>query len=523
MAASLKIGIGSSVSSHHFSAMPALSNALPPHRLLLLLSPSPSRRCSLAFRSSRTPPRRLLLRLCASSDDDISPSPGVENLVIIGSGPAGFTAAIYAARANLKPVVFEGFQAGGVPGGQLMTTTEVENFPGFPDGITGPDLMDRMRKQAERWGAELFQEDVESIDLNNRPFTVQSSERKVKCHSVIYATGATAKRLRLPREDEFWSRGISACAICDGASPLFKGQILAVVGGGDTATEEALYLTKYARHVHLLVRKDQLRASKAMQDRVFNCPNVTLHFNTEAVDIVSNTKGQMTGILVRKDDTGEESVLEAKGLFYGIGHSPNSQLLKGQVELDSSGYVLVEDGTAKTSLEGVFAAGDVQDHEWRQAITAAGSGCIAALSVERYLVSKNLLIEFHQPQTEEVKKEPIDRDVREGFDIALTKHKGQYALRKLYHESPRLICVLYTAPTCGPCRTLKPLLSKVIDEFDESVHFVEIDIEEDQEIAEAAGIMGTPCVQFFKNKEMVRNISGVKMKSEYREFIESNK
>lgn len=231
----------------------------------------------------------------------------------------------------------------------------------------------------------------------------------------------------------------------------------------------------------------------------------------------------MSGILVRKADTGEESVLEAKGLFYGIGHSPNSQLLKGQVELDSSGYVLVQDGTAKTSVEGVFAAGDVQDHEWRQAITAAGSGCIAALSVERYLVSENLLIEFHQPQTEEVKKEPTDRDVQEGFDITLTKHKGQYALRKLYHESPRLICVLYTSPTCGPCRTLKPILSKVIDEFDQSVHFVEIDIEEDQEIAEAAGIMGTPCVQFFKNKEMIRNIPGVKMKSEYREFIESNK
>ncbi|GFY81115.1 NADPH-dependent thioredoxin reductase C [Actinidia rufa] len=192
----------------------------------------------------------------------------VENLVIIGSGPAGYTAAIYAARANLKPVVFEGYQIGGVPGGQLMTTTEVENFSGFPDGITGPDLMDRMRRQAERWGAELFQEDVEFIEVKNKPFIVQSSERKVKCHSIIVATGATAKRLRLPREDEFWSRGISACAICDGASPLFKGQVLAVVGGGDTATEEALYLTKYARHVHLLVRKDQLRASKAMQDRV---------------------------------------------------------------------------------------------------------------------------------------------------------------------------------------------------------------------------------------------------------------
>ncbi|KAI7727365.1 hypothetical protein M8C21_023594, partial [Ambrosia artemisiifolia] len=435
----------------------------------------------------------------------------VENLVIVGSGPAGYTAAIYAARANLKPVVFEGYQVGGVPGGQLMTTTEVENFPGFPDGITGPDLMDRMKRQAERWGAELHQEDVEFIDVNNRPFTVQSTDR------------ATAKRLNLPREEEFWSRGISACAICDGASPLFKSQVLAVVGGGDTATEEAIYLTKYARHVHLLVRSGQMRASKAMQDRVLDNPNITVHYNTETVDVVSNTKGQMSGIKVKKLDTGEESVLEAKGLFYGIGHTPNSQLLQGQINLDSAGYILVKEGTAETSLEGVFAAGDVQDHEWRQAITAAGSGCIAALSVERYLVSNDLLIEFHQPHTEEVKKELTPRDVQEGFDITLTKHRGQYALRKLYHESPRLICVLYTSPTCGPCRTLKPILGKVIDEFDQNVHFVEIDIEEDPEVAEAANVMGTPCVQFFKNKEMIRSVSGVKMKKEYREFIEANK
>ncbi|WMV23865.1 hypothetical protein MTR67_017250 [Solanum verrucosum] len=346
---------------------------------------------------------------------------------------------------------------------------------------------------------------------------------QIKCHSLIIATGARAQRLRLPREDEFWSRGISACAICDGASPLFKGQVLAVVGGGDTATEEAIYLTKYASHVHLLVRRDQLRASKAMQDRVFNNPNITVHFNTEIVDVVSNSKGQMSGILIRTVDTGEESVLEAKGLFYGIGHSPNSKLLEGQVELDSAGYILVKESTAKTSVEGVFAAGDVQDHEWRQAVTAAGSGCLAALSVERYLTSKNLLVEFHQPQAEDNKKELKEKDVQEGFDITYVKHKGQYALRKLYHESPRLLCVLYTSPSCGPCRTLKPILSKVIDEFDQHVHFVEIDITEDPEIAEAAEIMGTPCVQFFKNKEMLRTISGVKMKREYRELIGANK
>ncbi|MCD9643931.1 hypothetical protein HAX54_031823 [Datura stramonium] len=533
------VGIGNRIRTKNRTA--SASMAAPPSTLstavciptgLLVINSGSSRRRGAAARvdsinghltRSRASSFSIRAAVEGESVGTSSSAQGIENLVIIGSGPAGYTAAIYAARANLKPVVFEGFQAGGVPGGQLMTTTEVENFPGFPEGITGPDLMDRMRRQAERWGAELYQEDVEFVDVKNAPFTVQSSERKVKCHSLIVATGANARRLGLPREDEFWSRGISACAICDGASPLFKGQVLAVVGGGDTATEEAIYLTKYARHVHLLVRKDQLRASRAMQDRVFNNPNITVHFNTETVDVVSNPKGQMSGILIRKADTQEESVLEAKGLFYGIGHSPNSQLLEGQVELDSSGYILVKEGTAKTSVEGVFAAGDVQDHEWRQAITAAGSGCVAALSVERYLTSKNLLLEFHQPPTEEVKKELSEKDVQEGFDITLTKHKGQYALRKLYHESPRLMCVLYTSPTCGPCRTLKPILSKVIDEFDEHVHLVEIDITEDPEIAEAAGIMGTPCVQFFKNKEMLRTVSGVKMKREYREFIEANK
>ncbi|KAG0622004.1 hypothetical protein M758_3G065100 [Ceratodon purpureus] len=435
------------------------------------------------------------------------PVGGVENLVIIGSGPAGYTAAIYAARANLKPVVFEGYQVGGVRGGQLMTTTEVENFPGFPEGISGPELMDRMRAQAERWGAELRSEDVEFVDVQNRPFTVRSSDTEVKCHSIIIATGATAKRLGLPREHEFWSRGISACAICDGASPIFKGQELAVVGGGDTATEESLYLTKYAGHVHLLVRRDKLRASKAMQDRVLNNPNITVHFNTETVDIEADDKGQMGGLRLRDIVTGDERSLKVRGLFYGIGHSPNSQLLEGQIELDAAGYVVVEPGTTNTTVEGVYAAGDLQDYEWRQAVTAAGSGCMAALSVERYLVANDLLVEFHQPAQEEVKKKELTKeDIDQKFDISMTKHKGQYALRKLYHESPRVIGVLYTSPTCGPCRSLKPILNKVIDEYSNDVHFVEIDIEEDPEIAEAGGIMGTPTVQFFKNKQIIKYV-----------------
>eukprot|EP00271_Cylindrocystis_brebissonii_P001865 TRINITY_DN12185_c0_g6_i1.p1 TRINITY_DN12185_c0_g6~~TRINITY_DN12185_c0_g6_i1.p1 ORF type:complete len:639 (+),score=100.17 TRINITY_DN12185_c0_g6_i1:689-2605(+) len=459
----------------------------------------------------------------ASGPAELLKETTVQNCIIVGSGPAGYTAAIYAARANLKPVCFEGVTAGGVAGGQLMTTTEVENFPGFPEGITGPDLMERMRKQAERWGAELFSEDVEYVDLQNRPFTVRTSEREIQAHTIIIATGATAKRLGLPREHEFWSNGISACAICDGASPIYKGQELAVVGGGDTAAEEAVYLTKYAKHVHLMVRKDHMQASKAMQDRLFTNPNVTVHFNSEVVDVDSNNKGEMNAVVIKHSVTKEEKRIPVRGLFYGIGHQPNSDIVAGQVDLDPMGYVVVKEGSADTSVDGVFAAGDLQDHQWRQAITAAGSGCIAALSAERYLVATGLVVEFHQKVVEEVeKKELTMKDVEEHFDPTLTRHKGQYALRKLYHESPRLLGVLYTSPTCGPCRSLKPILNKVIDEFDSAVHWVEIDIEEDPEIAEAAGVTGTPVVHFFKNKEKIKSIQGVKMKREYRETISAH-
>lgn len=445
----------------------------------------------------------------------------VENVVIVGSGPAGYTAAIYAARANLKPVVFEGLMSG--RGGQLMTTTEVENFPGFPEGVTGPDLMDRMRKQAERWGAELVTDDVEHIDLSQRPFVVRSTEKEIKTHSVIVATGATAKRLGIPSENDFWSKGISACAICDGASPLFKNKEVAVVGGGDSAVEEAVYLTKYASHVHLLVRGEKLRASKTMQDRAFTHPKVTVHLNTQVRDAYGN--GVLGGLHLTDSKTGEEKDLVVQGLFYGIGHQPNNLLIKEHVELDDAGYVKVRHGVS-TNIEGVFAAGDLHDSEWRQAITAAGSGCMAALSAERYLVANNLLREFKQKEEEEEKvvepQETVKVDPAELFDPAQDKHKGQYALRKLYHESPRLMVVLYTSPTCGPCRTLKPIVNSVTDEFSGKVHLVEINIEEDPEIAEAAGVMGTPTIQFFKNKERLAHMAGVKMKKELRELINTN-
>jgi len=421
----------------------------------------------------------------------------------------------------LKPLVFEGFQVGGVRGGQLMTTTEVENFPGFPDGITGPDLMDRMRAQAERWGAELYTEDVEFVDLNERPFTVRSTEREVKAHSLIVATGATARRLGIPSEQKFWSNGISACAICDGASPTFKNQELAVVGGGDSAAEEAIYLTKYAKHVHLLVRSNKMRASQVMQERVLSHPKVTVHFNTQVIDAYPDRRGTMAGLSLQNGTPESLRQLPVRGLFYGIGHTPNSRLIKDQVALDDDGYVIV-DGS-RTSVEGVFAAGDLQDKEWRQAVTAAGSGCMAALSAERYLTAAHLAVEY-KPEDEVVTEHKKEEKLVESMevDFASTRHKGQYALRKLYHESDRLLVVFYSSPQCGPCRTLKPIFNAVVDEYTEKVHLVEIDIEEDQEIAEAAGVSGTPTIQFFKDKERLQHLPGVKMKREYRQLIDAS-
>lgn len=450
-------------------------------------------------------------------------NPSVENVVIIGSGPAGYTAAIYAARANLKPFVFEGFQAGGLPGGQLMTTTEVENFPGFPDGIMGPDLMDRMKEQALRWGAELVTEDVTEVDFSQRPFVIRSEEREVRAHSIIIATGATAKRLGLPSEHAFWSRGISACAICDGATPIFRSAELAVIGGGDSAAEEAIYLTKYGSHVHLLVRGEKMRASKAMQDRVLSNDKITVHWNTEATDVFGEDGKMMSGIKIRNTQTGAESDLAVKGLFYAIGHTPNTSLFKGQIELDDVGYVVTRNHV-ETSLEGVYAAGDVQDHEFRQGITAAGTGCMAAMLAERWLSSNGLAQEFHQTEASERPHEATPHKTEDEqaaeFDIARTRHAGGYALRKLYHESDRLIMVKYASPTCGPCHTLKPILNKLVDEFDGQIHYIEIDITEDPDIAESAGVVGTPTIQFFKNKALVSEMKGVKQKSQYRQAIQ---
>ncbi|MFM7602347.1 MAG: thioredoxin-disulfide reductase [Pseudanabaena sp.] len=309
----------------------------------------------------------------------------VEQLVIIGSGPAGYTAAIYAARAQLEPLMFEGFAAGGLPGGQLMTTTEVENFPGFSKGIQGPQLMKEMRQQALRWGTKLITDDVVKVDFGDRPFTITTDDLEVKTNAVIIATGATAKRLHIEGETQFWNNGISACAICDGTNPLFQNVEIAVVGGGDSAAEEALYLTKYASKVHLLVRSDRLRASKVMQERVLNHDKIQIHWQVLPISAQGDDVLQSIQIQDQKDHAISE--LKVGGLFYAIGHTPNTQLFAGQVDLDEKGYVKTLGKTTSTNIAGVWAAGDVQDHIYRQAITAAGTGCMAALEAERWLIS----------------------------------------------------------------------------------------------------------------------------------------
>lgn len=309
------------------------------------------------------------------------------NVIIIGSGPAAHTAAIYAARAELAPLLFEGFMAGGVAaGGQLTTTTEVENYPGFPDGITGPELMEKMRAQSVKYGTEIKTETVERVDFSKRPFTVVAPSGEYQARAVIVATGATAKRLGLPGEDEYWQKGISACAVCDGALPIFRNKPLIVIGGGDSACEEASYLAKFGSSVTMLVRRDELRASKAMQKRVFDHEKITIRWNTVAVEALGEKL--LTGVRVREKVSGEEQELEAAGLFYAIGHTPNTQFLGGQLETDDVGYIITEPDSARTSTPGVFACGDVKDRVYRQAVTAAGSGCMAALNAEHFLVDE---------------------------------------------------------------------------------------------------------------------------------------
>ncbi len=307
----------------------------------------------------------------------------VEDVIIIGSGPAGLTAAIYAARADLKPLLFEGFLAGGVPGGQLTTTTEVENYPGFPEGVSGPELMLQFRAQAERFGTRFITQDVESVNFSERPFRVTSEGEDYHARAVIVSTGASARYLGLESEKKLMNRGVSACATCDGALPVFRNQELVVVGGGDTAMEEALFLTRFASKVYIVHRRDELRASSIMQDHAR--ANDKIEFIMPAVVEEVLGDSEVTGVRLRNPVTGEVWEKPVRGMFLGIGHTPNTGIFGDQLALDGTGYIVTEGRSTYTSVAGVFACGDVQDPTYRQAVTAAGSGCTAAIDCERWL------------------------------------------------------------------------------------------------------------------------------------------
>jgi thioredoxin reductase (NADPH) len=305
------------------------------------------------------------------------------NCLIIGSGPAGYTAAIYAARADMKPVMYQGLQ----PGGQLTITTEVENYPGYPEGTQGPEMMEDFKKQAERFGTDIRWGMVTSVDFSAQPYKVTVDEKHtVEANAIIISTGASAKWLGLPSEQKFNGFGVSACAVCDGF--FYKGQDVAIVGAGDTAAEEASYLAKLCRKVYMLVRKGEMRASKAMQHRVENTANIEILYNHSTLEIIGEQT--VSGVKVLDSSTNQEKVLDVTGFFVAIGHEPNSQVFKPYLEMDENGYIITVPGSTRTNVEGVFACGDVQDHIYRQAVTAAGSGCMAALDAERYLASKGI-------------------------------------------------------------------------------------------------------------------------------------
>lgn len=308
----------------------------------------------------------------------------VENCIIIGSGPAGYTAAIYAARAGLNPIVYTGSE----PGGQLMITTDVENYPGYPDGIMGPQMMEDFKKQAERFGTDIRHEMITEVnfDGDHHTLTAEGGD-KLATHTVIISTGASAKWLGLESEQRLMNRGVSACAVCDGF--FFRNQTVTIVGGGDTACEEATYLSKICKHVHMLVRRDEMRASKIMQQRVEKAENITIHWNTSTVEVMGQE--EVTGVKVKNTKTDEISEIESAAFFVAIGHKPNTGIFENWLTLNEAGYILTTPGTSKTNIEGVFASGDAQDFTYRQAVTAAGTGCMAALDAERYLTEKEII------------------------------------------------------------------------------------------------------------------------------------
>jgi thioredoxin reductase (NADPH) len=313
-------------------------------------------------------------------------SDSVEKIIIIGSGPAGYTAALYTARANMEPLVLEGAPSKEIlPGGQLMTTTEVENYPGYPDGVEGPKMMEDFKKQCERFGTRCLWETVTEVDFSERPFTITTAKEVRKAEAVIIATGATAKYLGLPSEEAFMNRGVSACATCDGALPRYRDKPLVVVGGGDTAMEEAMFLTQFASKVHIIHRRDEFRASKIMSDRAINHDKIEIHWFSTIDEVLGDDANGVTAVRIKDVNTSETTDIECTGYFSAIGHKPNTDLFTGVLDMDDTGYLVTQADSSKTNIEGVFAVGDVQDSVYRQAVTAAGSGCMGALDASRWL------------------------------------------------------------------------------------------------------------------------------------------
>jgi len=310
----------------------------------------------------------------------------MEQVIIIGSGPAGYTAALYCARANLEPLCLEGEPSKEIlPGGQLMTTTEVENYPGYPEGVSGPQMMEDFKKQAGHFGTRYEYKTVTKVDFSQQPFTIWCGDDEYKTQSVIIATGASARYLGLPSEEKYMNRGVSACATCDGALPRFRNKPLVVIGGGDTAMEEALFLTKYASKVHVVHRRDELRASKIMGDRAKRNEKIQFEWNTVVEEVLGDDEQGVTGVRLLDLKTNETRVVECVGYFAAIGHKPNTDIFAGILDMDENGYLVTEGKSTRTKIEGIFAAGDVQDHTYRQAVTAAGSGCMAAIDATRWL------------------------------------------------------------------------------------------------------------------------------------------
>ena len=464
----------------------------------------------------------------------------VRNVIIIGSGPSGYTAAVYAARASLNPLVFEGSVTAG---GALMNTTEVENFPGFRDGIMGPALMDEMRAQAERFGAELVSDDVVEVDLTGDIKIVKTATDTYQARSVILSTGSSYRKLGLPREEELSGRGVSWCATCDGF--FFREQAIAVIGGGDSAVEEATFLTRFGSKVYLIHRRDELRASKIMQERAFADPKLEMVWNSEIASI--NGDDRLESLTLRDTVTGDERQLDVTGLFIAIGHDPRSELLTGQVDLNDDGYVLVNHPSTATNLPGVFAAGDLVDHHYRQAITAAGTGCAAALDAERYIADLDhaALVDASRPRRPRRDRQrgraghglrPVARrppvaavgtdvggvvltqlqtspDNRKGIPVgnisAVTD--AQFDEQVLKSEKP--VLVDFWAEWCGPCRQVAPILDEINAEHGEKITFLKMNVDENPVTPSSYRVTGIPTINVYQGGEVVKSIVGAKPKA----------